>query len=159
MALLTLYQRSVILGLLLSDGCLIKRNPGGGAYFSLTQTLNPNNINILGHVVLLFFVFNLLQDFIATSVQNWAITKGLLFPYLFFNTVITAEFTNLFNLWYPEGTKIVPASITSELDPVALAGRMGDGGKCGAGFHLNTNAFGPQSIINRYLIFKFWPNL
>jgi hypothetical protein len=68
MAQLTLYQRSVILGLLLSDGCLIKRNPGGGAYFSLTQTLNPNNINILGHVVLLFFVFNLLQDFIAASV-------------------------------------------------------------------------------------------
>jgi hypothetical protein len=118
MTLLTLYQRSVLFGLLLSDGCLIKRNLGGGAYFSLTQTFNPNNIYILGHVELLFFVFNLLQDFIAASVPstNWVRTGGLLFPYLFFNTFITAEFTNLFNLWYPEGTKIVPANIASELD-------------------------------------------
>jgi len=74
---LTPYQLSVIVGLLLrsagpkgSDGMLSKRNtgalapkgggappPGGalaGAYFSLTQTCNPNNLNVVGHVQLLF---------------------------------------------------------------------------------------------------------
>jgi|SRR4051812_22093651 len=58
---------------------------------------------------------------------------------------MTPEFANLWSLWYVEGTKIVPAYVASSLDPIALAfWSMGDGGKCGAGFHLNTHAFGPQ---------------
>jgi len=119
------YQNSVLIGLLLSDGTLIKRNTGGkgGAYFSLTQTCNPNNPYALGHVQLLFFVFNLFSDITHFLVPgcNWAITKGIYLPYLYFNTFVTSQFTELYNSWYPNGLKVVPDNIASFLDPFALA--------------------------------------
>ena len=62
---LTILQHSVIIGLLLSDGTLIKRNKGpkAGAYFSLTQTCNPENTYVEAHVVFLQYVFDLFKDF------------------------------------------------------------------------------------------------
>lgn len=73
---LSLYQRSVIIGLLLSDGSLVT-NQEGGAYFKLAQTFNPNNVYILGHE-LLFFGFSLFQEFTHALVPStgWARTGG-----------------------------------------------------------------------------------
>jgi hypothetical protein len=109
----------------LSDGTLIKRNTGdrAGAYFSLTQTCNPNNPYVLGHVQLLFFVFNLFSKFTHFLVpgSNWAVVNRVYYPYLFFNTFVTMQFTEIYNLWYPEGTKVVPDNIALLLDPIALA--------------------------------------
>jgi len=40
--------------------------------------------------------------------SGWARTGGFLYPYLTFTSFVTDEFTELFQIWYPEGTKIVP---------------------------------------------------
>src|SRR5690606_6414046 len=73
-------HNEVLTGLLLSDEMLIKRNKGNkaGAYFSLTQTCNPNNEYVLGHVELLFYTFNLFSNYINNIVpsSNWARTKN-----------------------------------------------------------------------------------
>jgi hypothetical protein len=56
--------------------------------------------------------------------------------------VIDPIFTDLYNQWYVAGVKTIPLNIASIMDTIVLAfWAMGDGGKCGAGFHLNTNAY------------------
>ena len=148
---LTNLQYSVIIGLLLSDGTLIKRNKGpkGGAYFSLTQTCNPENIYVDGHVEFLYHVFNLFKDFTSFSEPKVrAINRNnKSYPYIYFNTVTCQPFTELYNNWYIGNVKTVPSDISQFIDPVALAfWAMGDGGKCGKGFHLNTVAFSTLEI-------------
>ena len=63
---LSLIQKEVLTSLLLSDGMLTKRNKGtkGKASFSLTQTCNPNSEYVLGHVELLFYTFNMFNNYI-----------------------------------------------------------------------------------------------
>jgi|SRR5690348_8039874 hypothetical protein len=146
---LSLIQKDVLTGLLLSDGMLTKRNKGtkGKASFSLTQTCNSNSEYVLGHVELLFYTFNLFNNYINSPIpmSNWARTKNKLYPYLYFNTITTNEFLAIYNIWYVNNKKTVPKYIDLDLTPRALAfWAMGDGGKSGAGFHLNTNAFGDE---------------
>lgn len=124
---LTKFQESVITGLILSDGTLVKRNKGekAGVYFSLTQTANPNNIYAEAHIELLFSVFNLLQSTDLTvypvPVCNWSRFRGKSYPYLYFNTIIDPVFTNLYNTWYKLGVKTIPSNVSSLIDPVVLA--------------------------------------
>jgi hypothetical protein len=53
-------------------------------------TANPNNIYAEGHIELLFFVFNLLNDYTVFPVPvcTWAKNKNKSYPYLYFSTVI-----------------------------------------------------------------------
>jgi len=159
---LSLIQKEVFTGLLLSDGMLTKRNKGsrGKASFSLTQTCNPNSEYVLGHVELLFYTFNLFDIYINYSIPmtNWARTKNKLYPYLYFNTVATNEFLELYNLWYINNKKTVPKDIELNLTSRVLAfWAMGDGGKCRSGFHFNTNAFGDEgaNILRNALLKNF----
>lgn len=147
----TNFQASVLTGLILSDGTLVKRNTGpkAGAYFSLTQTANPNNIYVEAHIDLLMFVFELFKDFTNWTEPryNFAKINNKSYKYIYFNTIINPLFTSLHENWYKNGVKTVPLNISQLLDPVALAfWAMGDGGKCGAGFHLNTVAFGNSGV-------------
>lgn len=148
---LTTLQHSVIIGLLLSDGTLIKRNKGpkGGAYFSLTQTCNPENIYVEAHVELLHYVFKLFKDFTSFSEPRVSTINrnNKRYPYIYFNTVICQPFTELYHNWYIGNVKTVPYNIPQLIDPVALAfWAMGDGGKCRKGFHLNTVAFSTLEV-------------
>jgi hypothetical protein len=148
---LSLIQKKVLTVLLLSDGMLTKRNKGtkGKANFSLTQTCNPNSEYVLGHIELLFYTFNLFDNYINYSIPmtNWARTKNKLYPYLYFNTITSNEFLELYNLWYINNKKTVPKDIDLYLTPrVLVFWAMGDGGKCGSGFHFNTNAFGDEGV-------------
>lgn len=74
-------------GLLLSDGYLVKRNPGrnANASFSLAQTCNPENINVKGPAKQgeLFYLNNQFKEFINTESSKiyWATTKGKKYPY------------------------------------------------------------------------------
>jgi len=149
-------QKEVLTGLLLSDGMLTKRNKGikGKANFSLTQTCNPNSEYVLGHVELLFYTFNLFDDYINYPIPmtNWARTKNKLYSYIYFNTLTSNKFLELYKIWYINNKKPVPENIDLSLTPIALAfWAMGDGGKCGSGFHFNTNAFGEEraNILRR----------
>ena len=151
MANFTKLQISVIIGLLLSDGTLVKRNPGpkAGASFSLTQTSDKSAKNVEAHVELLNFVFELFKEFCNYTEPKfgYATSKktNKTSQYIYFATAIHPLFTELYNNWYIAGKKTVPANIAFLLDSVALAyWAMGDGGKCGKGFHLNTVAFSPS---------------
>ena len=159
---LSLLQKQIFTGLLLSDGMLTKRNKGtkGKASFSLTQTCNPNSEYVLGHVELLFYTFNMFNNYINYPIPmtNWARTKNKLYPYLYFNTITNNEFLELYNLWYINNKKTVPINIDQDLTPIALAfWVMGDGGKCGSGFHFNTNAFGNEgaNLLRNALLKNF----
>ena len=56
-------------------------------------------------------------------------------------------FTELYNNWHIDGEKTVPSNISQLIDPIVLAfWAMGDGGKCGKGFHLNTVAFSTSGV-------------
>lgn len=149
---LTNVQYSTILGLLLSDGTLIKRNKGdrAGAYFSLTQTNNPRNKHVEAHVQLLLHSFELFKPFIKSDTPGQGVAKfnGRHYPYLYFNTIINPIFTSLYNDWYKDNIKVVPDSIFDLMDPIVLAfWVMGDGGKCGKGFHLNSTAFTTPEVL------------
>ena len=80
---------------------MVKRNKGpkAGAYFSFTQTANPNNIYAEAHIELLFFVFELFRNHSSFLIpgSNWAISKNKYYPYLYFNTNIEPFFTELYN--------------------------------------------------------------
>lgn len=148
---LTKLQYSVITGLLLSDGTLVKRNKGlkAGAYFSLKQTCNPENIHMDAHVEFLHYVFELFKDLTNLSEPkvNFNIRNNKKYPYIYFNTIICQPFTELHNNWYINNVKILPSNISQLIDPIALAfWAMGDGGKCGKGFHLNTVAFSTLEV-------------
>jgi hypothetical protein len=147
----TNFQSSILTGLLLSDGTLVKRNTGdkAGAYFSLTQTANLNNIYVEAHIELLIFVFEVFKDFTHFTEPkfNYAKVKSKSYKYIYFNTFIDPLFTSLHKDWYENKIKVVPSNISQLLNPIALAfWAMGDGGKCGPGFHLNTVAFKKSDI-------------
>lgn len=144
-------QYSVLIGLLLSDGTLVKRNPGlkAGASFGLTQTSDKCAKYVEAHVELLIYVFELFKEFCNYTEPKIGYAKSKTsaktYQYMYFATAINSLFTELYHIWYIAGIKTVPANIASLLDPVALAfWAMGDGGKCGKGFHLNTVAFSPS---------------
>jgi len=105
--MLTNLHLSILIGLLLSDGTLVKRNKGirANAYFSLTQTINPNNANVQGHIDLVNFVFNLFRDFSNFSEPHIGTAKlnNKIFQYTFFNTISHSVFTELYNNWYIQG--------------------------------------------------------
>jgi hypothetical protein len=95
-------QKEVLTGLLLSDGMLTKRNKGikGKASFSLTQTCNPNHLYVLGHVELLFYTFNLFQNYINSPIpmSNWARTyyiKGYKGDYFLYDNRETTSAAHL----------------------------------------------------------------
>ena len=102
-------QHSIIVGLLLSDGTLVKRNKGlkAGAYFSLTQTINLKNINVEAHVELVLYVFELFKELTNFSEPhlNWIKLNNKRYQYIYFNTIIDPLFTELYNNWYIDGKK------------------------------------------------------
>jgi hypothetical protein len=67
-------------------------------------------------------------------------------------------FTELLNIWYPQGKKIVPENILDLLDAIALAHWVqGDGTWAKTGLVLCTESFSPQDVnrLLNVLIFKF----
>lgn len=118
-------QLSILIGLLLSVGTLVKRNKGpkAGAYFSLTQTSNKGNIYVKAHIELVKYVFNLFKDFTNFTEPHMNLIKkgNKSFEYIYFNTVINPLFTELHKIWYIDGVKHVPNNISDLLNPVALA--------------------------------------
>lgn len=77
---------------------------------------------------------------------------------LVFQTRSLPCFTELRALWYPNGTKIIPAEIYDLLTPVALAHLIsGDAYKAGPGLALCTESFSPEDTnkLLNVLILKF----
>ena len=136
------FQRSVILGLLLSDGWLI---------FSSAKNLNARLgfKQSLAQATYVLFVFNLLSHYCSNV--PYLITNVRAGKKLYGLEVFTRAlpcFTELHSLFYPNGTKIIPDNIYDLLTSVALAHLiMGDGSERPHGLIICTDSYSVQDIV------------
>lgn len=109
-------QRSLIVGGLLGDGRLECRAKSGTARFRIHHSDRQKDY--------VFWKYNLLKPLV--DCQPWKTAwidkrSGETYVSWFFHTRTTAAFTSWWRLFYPKRTKILPKSIGSLLDPLALA--------------------------------------
>lgn len=136
------YQYSIIIGLILSDGWLIKGS---------TTSINPRLglAQSLNHFEYIFFVFNALSHYC----QNYPTLRGRerntkIHYIVEFVTRSLPCFLEIYNLFYPNKVKVIPQNIYVLLTPVALAHLiMGDGFASGKGVSLSTDSFCLEDIV------------
>lgn len=137
------YQKSVIIGLLLSDGWLIfASKTNKNARLGLKQSLARSTY--------VFHVFNLLSHY-CSSLPNLtsSVRVGKINYAVGFFTRSLPCFTNLHSLFYPLGIKIIPSNIYELLTPIALAHLiMGDGSPYKkTGITICTDSYTIQDVV------------
>ena len=148
MSKIPLHLRSIILGVLLSDGWLYK-NKTGKTLFALKQT----------NFEYLWLVYSKMSHF-SRSLPRITKTNinGKNFSSFMFATRVYPCFTEWHNIFYLEGKKIVPLDLYNLLTYEALAHWiMGDGCKLNKGLTLQTQSFTVREcvFIISILIHKF----
>lgn len=130
---------SIIFGSLLGDGSAEYRIKGKGTRICFYQEGS--------HVSYLIWLHALIADLgycnpkIPTLCTRLG-SKGKVRKILRFKTYTFTSFNWIYQLWYPNGVKIVPSCIGQYLTPLALAiWLMDDGSKVGSGFKFCTNCF------------------
>lgn len=133
---LTQQQHEIIVGGLLGDLSLRKI----GKYSRLV--LEQKNKEYLFH---LYEIFN---DFVRTPPKErlqQRLTTSEIQSTWYFSTISHSEFENYYNLFYPQGKKIIPASLIEQLTPQGIAyWFMDDGGRKGSGYMFSTAGFSEQ---------------
>ena len=132
MCQIPVHLHSVILGVLLSDGWLYK-NKTGKTLLALKQT----NFEYLWLVYgKLFHYCRSLPKPVKTNIN------GKIFSSVVFATRVYPCFNEWYNMFYREGTKVVPLDLYNMLTYEALAHWiMGDGTKSNKGLTLQTQSF------------------
>ena len=109
----------------------------------------------------LFHLFNLFKDYCKSepTIRN-RLDKVSGNPYssIRFTTRQLSCFTQIHNIFYLNGIKIVPSNIEKYLTPVGLAyWAMDDGSKAGSGFYFNTHSYTleEQELLKSILFSKF----
>ena len=148
MCQIPVHLHSVILGVLLSDGWLYK-NKTGKTLLALKQT----NFEYLWLVYgKLFHYCRSLPKPVKTNIN------GKIFSSVVFATRVYPCFNEWYNMFYREGTKVVPLDLYNMLTYEALAHWiMGDGTKSNKGLTLQTQSFTIKEcvFIISILIHKF----
>ena len=145
-------QKSVIIGLILSDG---------GLTFSSKRSKNARLEfkQSLAHFQYVVFVFNILSHYCSSSPRlTSGIRAGKRFFSLEFFTRTMSCLTELRSLFYPNGIKIIPNDIFNMLTPIALAHIiMGDGSVSPHGLIICTDSYTIEDTIRliNVLIIKF----
>lgn len=136
------FQLEVLIGLLLSDGWLIidKQYRSINARFGLKQSM----VNF----PFLWYVFNILSHYCRNLPHpNHNTKRGKVFYNLTIQTRAFPVLTELYNIFYVNGVKIVPASLINYLTPVSLAfWIMGDGFSRGSGVAICTDSYTLEEI-------------
>lgn len=141
---LSKYQRDIITGALLGDGCMALFKHARNACFTYTSKSAE-------HVK---FVCSSLFEF-STKAQKWreasVFDKRTYKTYtrIVFRTANNIAFTKIYNQWYPEGKKIIPENVV--LNPtICLIWYLGDGTLChskrSAAIYLCTDCFEKEQI-------------
>ena len=135
------FQYSVIIGLILSDASLGYSHRSINVKLTLQQSLS--------HSQYLWFVFSLLSHYCPSlPALVPGIRNGKQFFGLHFFTRALPCFTELHNLFYINGVKIVPHNIFELLSPIALAHMiMGDGVARIHGLQLCTDSYSLQDTL------------
>jgi len=109
------FQKSVIVGLILSDGWLrFPSKTSKSALIGFKQSL--------AHSDYVFFVFSFLSHYCNNTPQlKKGIRAGKEFYGLEFVTRSLPCFTELYNIFYVNGVKVIPNNIYELLTPVAFA--------------------------------------
>lgn len=142
----------IIVGLVLGD-VHIYRNKTENASLHIEQSLKKEEY--LNHL------YDLLKNFCESQpvIRTKTIKRsGTTHQSIRFTTRQLVCFTELHNLFYFNGTKIVPLNIESYIAPVSLAyWAMDDGSKAGEGFHFNTHGFTLEGVnmLSSILLNKF----
>jgi len=141
MIVLPSYQKSVLVGLLLSDGYLASAKSHENPHLAFKQSLKNSRY--------VLFVFSILSHYcnlyptVVKSIRNNNINLAL-----FFRTRGLPCFFELRSLFYINKVKIVPSDIYNLLTPVALAHLiMGDGSAKQHGLILCTDSFELVDVV------------
>jgi hypothetical protein len=140
---LPLHVKGIIVGLILSDASLRFVHPRvKNCTLSFQQSLS--------HCSYFLFVFNLLSHYCKALPKSYTRkSNGSLYYVLEFYTRALPCFTELYNLFYVNGVKIIPNIFIYELlTPVALAHWiMGDGKARSSGLILCTHSFTIPEVV------------
>jgi DNA-binding transcriptional regulator WhiA len=150
------YQKQVLFGLILGDGCLVRWKTTKATRLSVCQSLKQKDF-----VVWLYKVF---KEFVRTPPKpKIRYRNGKQNTEVWFNTLTYPAFQNFYDLFYPQGEKIVPESIDQFLTKTAFAvWFMSDGSvksKQSRGRILNTQSFTRPDIEKMVVILKSKFNL
>ncbi|KAG0122693.1 LAGLIDADG endonuclease, partial [Tuber indicum] len=140
------YQKSVIIGLILSDGFLSLSSKGSkNARLEFEQSYSKKEY--------VFFVFFILSHY-CNSLPGLFFTKkaGIRKENVNYSLKIVTRsilcFTELYSLFYLNKVKIIPDNIYDLLTPVALAHLiMGDGQIASNGLRICTDAYSSSDIV------------
>jgi hypothetical protein len=126
---------SIIVGILISDAWLQRPNINRNARFGFKQSMD--------HFKYFWSVFLKLSHFCSSSPYlTKSIHKGKAYFGVGFTTRTLPCFTELHNLFYVNGKKIVPLNLFEILTPEALAHWICcDGSRTGGGITLHTQSF------------------
>ncbi len=145
------FQKEVLIGLLLGDGCLERAKNSSGARLKVSQGGSQHEF-----VEWLYEVF---KNFVQTPPRvKQANRNDKNHIEVVFNTLTHPDFKHFHEMFYPTGRKIIPESISKSLTPMAFAvWFMGDGSvkskEC-RGRILNTQSFSRTEIERLILILK-----
>lgn len=126
----------ILYGLILGDAHIYKHKTEN-ARIKLEQSIIHEE-----YLIHLFSIFNYLCTEEASVKLSLKTVRGKEYSSIYFTTRRLTAITEVHNLFYPEGKKIVPFNVVSLLTPVSLAyWVMDDGNKTLSGFILNTHAY------------------
>lgn len=151
MIVLPPFQKSVIVGILLSDGNLSSSKSHENPHLAFKQSL-ANSKYVL-------FVYSILSHYcnVYPSVVK-SFRKDLTYYAIYFRTRGLPCFSELRSLFYIDKTKIIPGNIYDILTPVALAHLiMGDGSAHKHGLILCTDSYKLVEVVRlmNVLIIKY----
>ena len=136
------YQKSIIIGLILSDGWLIfTAKASKNARLGFAQSAANSKY--------IWYVFSQLSHYCSSfptvRIRNFRGKKTI---GLEFFTRTLSCFTSLYSLFYPNGMKIIPLNIYDLLTPVALAHLiMGDGSAERHGLIICTDSYSVLDVV------------
>ena len=129
------YQREVIIGCILGDGCLCENWSGTNYRLLVRQGIAQKEY--------LLWKYSILKNWVLSESRYHTLTRSLMF-----RTISHPELTELRKIFYPENKKSVPINITELIrSPITLAVWFMDDGdilktnKHIHGYHLNTQSF------------------
>lgn len=149
--ILSEYQKEVLTGFLLGDGCLEKARNSTGARLKVGQSLKQSEFAQ--------WLYGIFKDFVRTPPRlKEKVKNGRRYDELVFNTLTHQSFKSFYDLFYPKGKKIIPESINQQMTPTAFAvWFMSDGSvkskEC-RGRILNTHCFDRTEIERLIKILK-----
>lgn len=149
--ILSEFQKEILTGLLLGDGCIERSQNSLGARLKVGQSLKQTEF--------VEWLYETFKDFVHTPPRlKEKFRNNKRYSELVFNTLTHQSFKHFHDLFYPNGKKIVPESINQFLTPTAFAvWFMSDGSikskEC-RGRILNTQCFNRADIERLILILK-----